>query len=184
MKQIGEHITLTEDKREALISLSVRLPRWQETLMLVWVLGWTFCGIVVLIEFFGDYTRNMKLMMLVYLCFWVYFEIQAVKGYLWKKWGTELLLIDEEGIKYKKDIRTYGKVRTYFKENISKLRPLDLKKRSFARAYFETFWTIGNQKLAFDYLGKTISFGMGITDEERDELLRQLKHQFKTRFRD
>ena len=182
MKQLSEKLYFEENKEFAVFKILAKIPRWQETMLLVWVVGWTLCGLVVLYESFGVYTKDEKLIMLVYLVFWVYFEFKIIKSFLWKKWGNELIKIDDEGIKYKRDYNGYGSAKIYFKENISKIAPIDLKDKSLAKTYFDTFWTIGHETLEFTYLSKSILIGMGIQDESRDMLLKHLKHQIKKRW--
>lgn len=179
MKNLGEKVKFSEAAKSGLVEIKTRLPKWQETVLLAWVVAWTFCGLVVIGSFFGDYSRDVKLMLIAYIVFWIYFEYKAVYAFLWKKMGKEFILIDEDGIRYKRDLNGYGNSRSYFKENIKQFIPVDLKDRSFAKSYFNSFWMVGNETIRFEYLGKVIGIGLGLEDTERDEVIKFLKYQRK-----
>jgi len=179
MKSFDEKIFFSESDSSGLVEIRAQIPKWQETLLFGWVLAWTFCGLVVIASFFDDYTREEKLMMLVYIIFWIYFEYKAVYAFLWKKWGKEFIKIDSEGIHYKRDIKSYGKSMKFFKENIQKFTPIDLKERSFVNSYYQSFWMVGNESIQFQHLGKNISLALGCNPKQRDEVLKFLKYQRK-----
>lgn len=179
MKNAEDKVIFSKNNQSALVTIKAKITGWQETLLAVWVLAWTFCGIVVIASFFGEYSRDEKLMMLVYIVFWLYFEYKAVYAFIWKKYGTEYIKIDEEGFLYKRDIMGYGTPKKYFKENISKLNAIDLKDRSFVQSYYNSFWMVGNETINFIYLGKTVGMALGLSNAKRDEVLKFLKHQKK-----
>jgi hypothetical protein len=179
MKSIDGKVFFSESANSGLIEIRAQIPKWQETLLFIWVLAWTFCGLVVIVNFFGEYTREEKLMMLVYILFWIYFEYKAVYAFLWKKWGKEFIKIDEEGIRYKRDINSYGKSSKYFKENIKKFSAIDVKEKSFISSYYQSFWMVGNESIQFEHLGKKVGIALGCDNKQRDEVLKFLKYQQK-----
>ncbi len=65
-----------QKKEELTIVISGKVEKWQETLLTIWWIAWTFCGGYVLYSILGDYNRDEKLVMFIYLIFWLYFEVK------------------------------------------------------------------------------------------------------------
>ena len=74
MKVIGKRISIL--KKENLLSIVI-LPTTDKkklTLLFLWILAWTTCGIIVFINYFKLLDENIKLFTIGYLSFWFYFE--------------------------------------------------------------------------------------------------------------
>jgi len=178
-KSIGDRITWVEDKGVLSISISGRIEKWKESLLFFWILAWTFCGIYVAVQLFGDYPRDTKLAFAVYLVFWVYFQFKVGYAWLWRRWGKEYIKIDSESFRMKRDIRTYGKAHHCYIENIKSLSRVDYSKNHFLRGYNNSFWTIGGESLSFEYLSKKIGFGLQLNERDATELMRLVKEHLR-----
>ena len=178
-KTIGNKISYWEENDNLYITITGRIEKWMENLIVIWTVAWTACGIIVLTQLFGDYTREVKLSFVVYLCFWIYFEYKVIRTLLWRKFGNERILIDDDTIKIKKEMRGYGTAYNYYIENITRLAVIDYSGRNFSKAYGKSFWIVGGETLSFDHKGKVISFAMQLEDEDRDALFRLIRSRFK-----
>lgn len=169
---IGERVSYSEKNGELIIVISGKVEKWQETLLTVWMIAWTFCGIYVLAQLFGEYSREEKLMFVVYTSFWAYFEYKIVYAFFWRKWGSELIRVGGGSIQIKKDIKKYGKVNSYFIENLKNLKQEYLKDRSFAKVMANSFWNMTEKAISFEYFGKLIAFGIQLSDEDAKKVLK------------
>ena len=41
---IGERIRIEKSKEQMVVTISQQIARWQEALLIGWLLAWTFCG--------------------------------------------------------------------------------------------------------------------------------------------
>jgi hypothetical protein len=164
------------------ITISGRVERWKEGLILGWAILWTLCGIFIVYQLFArNFTREENLVLFVYMVFWVFFEYKSVYAFLWRRYGKEKMRLENGELLYKKDLFGYGKVTRYFMENIRNLNKVSWKKSSYSSVYFRSFWIIGGEKLSFEYQSKTIRFGMQLNDTETSQLLQILKRRIKRR---
>src|SRR5690606_21526890 len=87
-------------QESTLISIPSKLKPIEKTLLVSWIIAWTFCGIVIGLSMFNNYSRDIILMMFVYMVFWIFYEYSVLKTLFWRLWGVEYLRIDEAGIDY------------------------------------------------------------------------------------
>ncbi|MBL4624185.1 MAG: hypothetical protein JKY42_03460 [Flavobacteriales bacterium] len=169
---ISDRVSYSEKDGELTIVISGSVEKWQESLLTVWLVAWTFCGVYVLTQLFGDYTKDERLTMFIYEVFWVYFEWKLVHAFLWRKWGIEIVRIGKESIRIKKDIKKYGKLKTYFLENIENLQRIETPSRSFTKVMGNSFWNMTEKAISFDYFGKLIAFGIQLNDKDSRKIVK------------
>src|SRR5690606_7903441 len=158
-----------------------KLKPIEKTLLVSWIIAWTFCGIVIGLSMFNNYSRDIKLMMFVYMVFWIFYEYRVLKTLFWRLWGVEYLRIDEAGIDYKRDIKGYGKILRLFKENIRKIETLKIENNAFLQSYFTSFWIMPNEKILISHSAKATGVGLGLTNEAANKLTKILIDEIKKR---
>jgi len=178
-KQISERVSYTEDQDELTIVITGQIERWQEGLVVIWLIAWSVCGIYVFTQLFGDYPRESKLGFMVYVAFWGYFEYKLVRTTLWRLWGRELIKIDSDGIMIKNDVSSYGKSTRYILENVSSFSLCEKVERSFSGVYSKSFWVLGGETLGFEYFGKQVAFGRQLEKKEAETLFHLLHKRIK-----
>ena len=169
---ISDRVSYSEKEGILTIVISGKVEKWQESLLIVWAVAWTFCGLYVFTQLFGEYTKEERLTMFVYEVFWVYFEWKLVYAFLWRKWGAEVVKVAKESVKIKNDIRRYGKLKTYFTENIENFQRIESPTKSFARVMGSSFWNTTEKTISFDYLGKLIAFGIQLNDKDSKKIVK------------
>ncbi|MEM9024409.1 MAG: hypothetical protein AAGB22_11740, partial [Bacteroidota bacterium] len=143
------------------------------------VIGWTICGLYVVSQLFGDYPRDTKTGMIVYLGFWLYFEYKGIFALLWRKFGNEMIKLDNEYLWLKRDIRSYGKLHRFDLANIKELTLMDYDQRPWVKTYSQSFWVVGGETISFRYLGQPRGFGMQLSKEEGQTLFRKLGQRLR-----
>jgi hypothetical protein len=174
MKVIGERISIL--KKEKLLSIVI-LPTTDKKklgLMFLWLMAWTVCGIVVLVNYFKMPDRNARIFIIVYLSFWAYFEFNIVRAFIWKRSGKEKLWIQNGILHYQREINRRGKIREFNLDLINDLKLLELNSTSLADTINQSFWVKGGERLEFQAQARAVRFGMQITDEEARILLKEI----------
>ena len=170
-------IEIKEQEKELIVYINGRVPKWQEYSLMVWLTFWTCCGGYVIYSLFEDfYDKDTKLAFFIYLCFWAYFEYKGIHAYLWRLYGKEMIKITEETLYYKKDIRSYGKLKTYIIDNIKLVETIDYSGQKFVQSYSNAFWTISGPTLFFSYIGKQITFAFQLEQADIEMLNKKLNY--------
>ncbi len=170
---ITDRISYSENEDILTIVISGKVEKWQESLLTIWMVAWTFCGVYVFTQLIeGDYTREDKLIMFIYEVFWTYFEWKLVYAFFWRKWGSEIIKISRESIRIKNNIKNYGKVKNYFVENIEEFQYINSPTKSFVKVMGNSFWNTTEKTISFYYFGKPIVFGIQLNKNESKQIVK------------
>lgn len=178
MRLISDRISIDETNNFSVVILG-KIERWKESLLLFWVLAWTFCGMVFLTYFFGDTPYHYDLAMLILLSFWAYFEVRIVKVFFWRRKGFEQIQFKETVISIRNSLFTTGKERLYNIEGIDAFYALENPTRNFFAFMEDSFWVIGGDRIYFDYFGKKVVFAKQMNPEETKKMLQVLNGKLK-----
>lgn len=167
MKWIGERVSFVDDKKKTTFVIYPQQLGWQKSLMGAWFAMWLTIGGIIVWSFTAfKLTQQEQLILVVFLTFWFYYAVRVGRSFFWLLWGKELLKIDETSLTIKNTIRGYGKARSYFLENIQKIRVSQPKEHSMQAVWEASPWVNGGERLEFDYLGKTIRFGKKLAEKD------------------
>lgn len=176
MEQISERVSIDRRDGRTSVVISARTSRGKHSLLVTWMLAWTVCGIIVIIERSklppADPARQY---MLAFLAFWVYFMVMIGRALLWRSKGFELWRIKDGTLTIKNSVFGYGKAHNYFVDNIKQLGLLTIDSTSWKWQWDQSAWVIGGDRLGFEHLGKKIVFGKNLSDEEARRLVPILK---------
>ncbi len=143
-------------------------------LLFLWLMAWTVCGLIVMVNYFKLHDQNSKLFTIIYLSFWAYFEFSIMRVFIWKKFGREKIWIQDGEINYLREINNKGKTKTFNLDLVSKLQLVELSRSSFADTINQSFWVKGGERLEFFSQSQTIRVGMQITDEEARQIMKEV----------
>lgn len=174
MKWIGERISFVDKKDYLTIVIYPPKIGFKRILILVWTFVWYIVGALVFSQLFYDYSEKEKIYIVVFLSFWLYYAVRVTRTLLYLYLSREFIKLDETALRIKRSTGKYGVAKQYFIENIAKFNTVELKERSFQAIYEESPWVRGTDKLQFEYLGKTISFGRKLNDKDAELLFKLL----------
>lgn len=166
MKILGDRISILE--REDVLSIVILSSANKKKLigLFLWLLAWSVCGVIVFANYFTLKDQNAKLFIIIYMSFWVYFEFNILRVFLWKRSGKEKLWIQDGKVNYQQEISGRGKIKIYDAQLVSKPEIIELSKSRLADTINQSFWVKGGERLRFNCQGKEVLFGMQISDEE------------------
>lgn len=179
MKLISDRVSVSE--KEDVLSIVI-LPTTEKkklNLMLLWLLAWTGCGVIVLINYFKLNNTDARMFIIIYLSFWFYFEYKIARAFIWKKYGREKVWLKTGKLFHQKEINGKGKIKEYEIGLINDLKIIELSHASFADTINQSFWIKGGERIQFQYLSKTIPFGMQLNDKEAYDIIREIKLYLK-----
>jgi hypothetical protein len=148
-------------------------------LMFLWLLAWSISGVIVIANYFTLTQDKAKMMLIVWLAFWAYFEFKIIRVYMWKRFGKEKLWIKNGKILYQQDINGRGKIKEFDQHLISDFSLVALTNGSIADTFSQTFWVKGGERIEFTCQAKVIRFGMQLNDEEAKKIIAALNKFLK-----
>lgn len=148
-------------------------------LMFLWLLGWSVSGVIVIANYFTLTQEKAKLMLIVWLAFWAYFEFKIIRVYMWKRFGKEKLWIKNGTLQYQQDINGKGKIKEFDLNLISEFSLVAITAGSIADTFSQTFWVKGGERIEFTCQSKIIKFGMQLTDDEANKIITSLNKFLK-----
>lgn len=171
--------------RDDFATLRITIParrNWFTVLFLgFWLTGWAAGEIIVggmLVRGVLAMLRGQApdfgvgagmLFMLIWLAFWTFGGAFALVTWLWNLAGKETVLIDGEALTIYKTVLGLGPAKRYDAAYVDRLRVAEESGDS------QGPWSGG---LAFDYGGKTVRFGAGLTPAEARDVLARIADRF------
>lgn len=174
MKVIGKRISIL--KKDNLLSIVI-LPTADKkklALLFLWLMAWSVCGIIVLVNYFKLSSKDAKLFVIIYLSFWAYFEFNILRTFMWKRAGKEKLWVQDGILRYQQELNKRGKITAHNLDLVSKISLVELSRTSLADTINQSFWVKGGERLEYKAQGKTIRFGMQLSDEEARAVLKEV----------
>lgn len=184
MKWIGDRTSFVDGKDRTTIIIDAGASGFTKAIMGAWFAMWITIGSTVIWSYFYlNLTSQEKLILIIFMTFWVYFAIRVGRSFFWNLWGKELIKIDEVKFTYKKSIKSFGRANEYFLENIEKIRTYQPEERSLQNVWESSFWIRGGERLEFDYMGKVIRFGRKLEEKDAQLLFKFISKKVETRVR-
>lgn len=179
MEYIGKRISIKRTENELSIVILSLINKVKNRFLLLWFILWSISGLIVLSQYFVMPDPNTKTAIIVWMGFWAYFEYKIFHAYLWRKSGKEKIKINDKKLLYKRDVLGRGKIKIYDIDFIKDLRLIEPKEDSFIENLNNSYWVIAGEKLAFDYYGREIKFGLQLDETDAKALLKLIKNETK-----
>jgi len=156
------------------VAIHQRVPTWQIALLGLWLIGWTFCGVVFIYFLAQAQTQGERIMMLICTAVWSYFEFRVGRVLLWRLKGVEHITIRLGELEIRNTILGMGKAKVFNLQHIHKFIESKENTRNFLAFLDHSFWIMGGDRFQFSYLNKTYVMGKYLSDKD----VRSLKMVF------
>jgi hypothetical protein len=177
---IGDRITIEKSKEQMVVTIRQQIARWQEALLIAWIVAWTFCGAFFIYYFImaGD-NIGQRIFFGCFMAAWFYFEWRITKAFMWRKKGREILTFKAGKLFIKNAIGNSGKTEEFACYNIFKLGLIPKDSTSFLSFLDDSFWVIGGDRVGFSYSGTKIQLGKHLELKEAERLIRVIESAMK-----
>lgn len=174
MKWIGNRITFVDNQDS--VSFVIYPPKlgWKKHLVLAWFVLFFGIGVYISTRFFLDFSKEEKLVLFIFMAFWLYFTIRVFRTLLYLYFGREYIKLDKTSLRVKTATGEYGKAKQFFIENVSKFKMESLKDSSFQKVYDDSPWVKGTPRINFEYYEKKYSFGRKLENKDAEMLYKIL----------
>ncbi len=182
-KRIGKSISIEQEKGKTSITVLDRLEGWMRMALLGWIVVWTSLGLYVISYLFrADLPKESILFFIVYLVFWGWFAYKSIYAYLFKTYGFEWIVIDNDTklLSYGRSLFGMANTKSQFTpDQVQKVVRVEAGERSFGSTYSKSFWIVGNEQLQLLGEGKTQLFGMHLSAKDANALLGEVNRKIK-----
>jgi hypothetical protein len=173
-------ISISEKDSSTSILIISKKDKIKQQILLSWIILWSIGGAIVFTQLFRGVNNQERLFLIIWLVFWLYFELITLNAYLWRRFGLERLLVKEGKLYYKKEIKNKGKQHCYDFQDINNLKIIDeSKENSFVKNIKESYWVIGGETISFDYVNQTVKLGLQLEKAETQKLFNLLEKKIK-----
>jgi hypothetical protein len=185
MKKGSTHLNIEEDSEQAVLTIPAVNKADKQSWLFAWVILWTFCGLVMFYQYTVEHAdENFITFLIIWTGFWFYFEYKVVYAYRWRKFGKEIITFKGEHLTLLRLVGKRGIPRSYHLEYIKNVRLFDSGANSFFKVMNDSYWIISGEQLAFDYQGKTIVFGLELSERDAKAAYKWLTNQLTSRKKD
>lgn len=179
IEHIGKRISVFKSDDVTSFVIVPTDASWKLYMLFAWLFLWTASGVIVAANYFTLSNANIKLVVIMWMAFWAYFEFKIGKAFLFRKFGKEKLWIRNGKMHYWRDVRGRGKKLEFEKELVKDLQVVEKKKSDFLQSLNESFWVIGGESVVFTYGSKNYLLGIQLPEEDARELVRQVKFSLR-----
>ena len=177
----GNRISILNKENSLSVVIFSNRNRLKNILMLLWILTFTICGLMAIPEYTHAQDRDRKIFWLVFLSFWIYFELVVLKAFLWRLKGKEKVLLSQDVVRLKREVFGVERFKEYRVDQITNWKLIEPNASSLVNSYENAYWFIGGERISFDYYGREIRIGIQLANEEANELLAKIKHYLKSK---
>ncbi len=171
MEILSDRISVVQSDAGTSIVISSVVDRKKSRTVLAILLLWVVGGLFMIWNFSEIELDKTKIIVLIWLAFWLYFFYVLFRLYRWKQFGHEVVKIADGVLKYKKDVKGRGWVQDYQINKIKKLRSSDTESPNWLRNIGGDFWNTDCDSIRFNYEEREISLGFQLEKSERSKLI-------------
>jgi hypothetical protein len=174
VKWIGNRISFNDQKDKTTIVIDPSKNVWISAIMGAWLGMWyAIGGTVIWALNIMRLKEQEKLILWIFLVFWLYYAWRVTMSFFWNLKGQEYIRINNEAFYLKKSFLSFGKTVPYYFDNIKNLRFEIPKEGSFQAIWESSPWINGGERFEFDYFHQKVRFGRKLNEKEA-KLLFQL----------
>jgi hypothetical protein len=169
---IGKRIKVQRSKESIVVEITQQVERWQEAVLLAWILAWTFCGIVFIYFAFASSEFSTRMICSCMTAFWMYFFVRIARVFFWRKKGKEIITLKASKLYLQNAYGKKGRVEEFHFHNIFKLGLIKRSTTSFMGFLDDSFWIIGGDRVGFSYSGSEVRMGKQLSINDAELLIR------------
>jgi hypothetical protein len=167
-------VDIDERPEGTVIAIRPALKPWQRVALYTWLVLWVLSGTLAFAGMTGMQNDAQRVYAIVFLAFWAYFLFLVGRTAWWYQRGTEYLRITSDAFDYKRSWAGYGRAQHFDLGTMREVGLINHDSNLFAKTYAQAFWSIGSERIGFEYIGRKVVFGLRLSDKQSSDILRSL----------
>lgn len=174
MEFLSDRISVVKNDSGTSIVIAAGTDKKKNRFVLLLLVLWIIGGIMMIWSFPSLTENKTKLVVIIWLAFWVYFLYVLARLWRWKQYGFEVIKIAGSSFKYKRDVKGRGWVNEYVLLRMKNVRPSGSESPSWLKNLGGDFWNTDCDSIRFDHEDKEISLGYQLDPKEVKSLIHVL----------
>jgi hypothetical protein len=126
-----------------------------------------------------DTNQKQRLILIVLIGFWAYYEYKVGRAYLFRKFGFEKVWMKGGSVYYRREINKRGRTKKFDAEFVNEFTVIDYNQFDFFQNVSRSFWTLAGDSIEFTYHSKTMRFGIQLEEQQAKQAVDQLNKALK-----
>ena len=174
-KRISERIEVTKLGNEKLVvQITQKIPRWQESLLLTWLLAWTYCGGVFIYYALVAQAFSDRIFFIICSSLFLFFFVRILKVFFWRIMGKEKVIIERGTLSIQNAFGNWGRVELLKLSAIQKLGVIKHDQANFFAFLDDSFWVMGGERVGFVHGSSKYRIGKQLSVRETELLVQVL----------
>ena len=170
-------VVIENSGKEKTIKVYPYQEKWKTNLIKIWLVLWSICGAIVLLELFSNISKEQKLFMAIYIVFWLYFELKMLAVIRWRTSGLECLRFIENKLILEKTVQGKGFPVELSFDEIKKVHIPEISKVSFAAVFNNSYWLEGQETIVIETPKKKYGFGFQLKKSDSEKIMKEILRQ-------
>lgn len=171
MEVLSDRISVVRNESGTSIVISSLADRKKSRTIAILLVLWFAGGVIMTISFPSIDSDKARIAVLIWIVFWLYFLYVLGRLWRWKRFGHEVIKIQDGVLKYKKDVKGRGWVHDYELGKIEKLRISESQEPGWLKNMGGDFWNMDCDSIRFNYEDREMSIGYILDQKEREKLI-------------
>ena len=178
MKKLTSRIKYQEAEGETEVFITPVKDEKAVKELRIWLVLFTLSGLSMLIggPIFTS-SREEYAMVLIFMVFWLYFEIKIFSAFRYRAKGQERIKIDSKVLTYTLEKNGRGYPKSYELDKILSWKYEEKAQSGFFGMINQSVWMIAGESVCFEYEGRSIHIGVQLKQGEAEHLIKWLKKQ-------
>lgn len=176
IKNISERASYAEKPEELSVVIIANTDKSKITNVLMILVLWLVGGAVVVWNYFTMKDEKAKIMTLIWIAFWLYFDYIMLKALMWLWKGREILKFRDGELFYKKDTGGRGWVNSFDLNKIRNVKAKEQKSGGWLKKFGADYWSTDCDSIRFECEDKEIAMGFNLNEKEVSKIVFFLKN--------
>lgn len=176
---MDNRIQINKDTERLEIVIKSFLDQKKQQLLLIWIILFSLCGLAIISQFFADYEAGDKVFFAVYVAFWIFFEFKVIYAYRWRKFGQELIIIEDNELILIKSVGKRGVTQKFVISDIKKLDFFKDENGGFINSMNKSYWNINKYHLMLLLENSKVPFGIDLEAKDAKQILNEIQNRLK-----
>lgn len=157
------------------VTVKPKLSKRKHSILLGWLILWILSGGFVISFLFSPLGSDEKLMLAVWVFFWLYFAVKGYNIFWWKTKGYESIAISGNSmVLHVHNNRSGGEKKVIVPEQLD-IATVDYSNRRFAPQVNESFFSLGEETVILKSGKAEYRFGKQLRKEDAEKVVKTIR---------
>ena len=175
MKDKPYQLLIQQSDSQLSILVKPKLSKRKHNMLLGWLILWILSGGFVISFLFAPISSDQKLMLAVWIFFWLYFAVKGYNIFWWKTKGYESITIQGASLTLLINSNRSGSEKLVIPLSQLEIRAVDFTSRRFSPQVNESFFSLGEETIILKSGKIEHRYGKQLRKEDAEKVVRTIR---------